>query len=162
MSPRHASLRKGRTPDIGQGFLVTFTTHRRLPLFDDPTLAWPAAAAIVEPLLWTKAALLAWILMPDHWHGIVHARDESISRIVQRLKCNVARRVNLARAGRGPVWAAAFHDRGLRGEAAMLAMARYIVLNPVRAGLVSRPGDYPYWDAVWLQGKSSRLTSLLR
>ncbi|MFV3290267.1 transposase, partial [Pseudomonas sp. NY11955] len=29
-------------------------------------------------------------------------------------------------------------------------VARYIVANPIRAGLVSRVGDYPHWDAVWL------------
>ena len=31
-------------------------------------------------------------------------------------------------------------------------VARYIVANPLRAGLVERVGDYPYWDAVWLTG----------
>jgi len=30
------------------------------------------------------------------------------------------------------------------------ATARYIVANPLRAGLVERLGDYPLWDAVWL------------
>jgi len=29
-------------------------------------------------------------------------------------------------------------------------VARYIVANPIRAGLVDNIGQYPYWDAVWL------------
>jgi hypothetical protein len=29
-------------------------------------------------------------------------------------------------------------------------VARYIVANPLRAGLVSRVGHYPFWNAVWL------------
>jgi hypothetical protein len=29
-------------------------------------------------------------------------------------------------------------------------VARYVVMNPVRAGLVSRVGDYPFWDAAWI------------
>jgi hypothetical protein len=29
-------------------------------------------------------------------------------------------------------------------------LARYIVANPLRAGLVEHLGDYPHWDAVWL------------
>jgi hypothetical protein len=29
-------------------------------------------------------------------------------------------------------------------------MARYIIANPLRAGLVDRIGDYPLWDAMWL------------
>jgi putative transposase len=32
----------------------------------------------------------------------------------------------------------------------MTSIARYIVANPLRAGLVERLGDYPHWDAVWL------------
>jgi len=35
-------------------------------------------------------------------------------------------------------------DEGLR------AVARYVIANPVRAGLAERVGDYPFWDAVWL------------
>jgi putative transposase len=32
----------------------------------------------------------------------------------------------------------------------MRAIARYVVANPLRAGLAGTIGDYPYWDAVWL------------
>ena len=32
----------------------------------------------------------------------------------------------------------------------MLDVARYIVANPLRAGLVTKIGDYPFWNAVWL------------
>ncbi|MEQ7866160.1 transposase, partial [Xanthomonas sp. WHRI 8393] len=28
--------------------------------------------------------------------------------------------------------------------------ARYLIANPLRAGLVERVGDYPFWDAIWL------------
>lgn len=50
----------------------------------------------------------------------------------------------------GAIWARAFHDRALRSDEHVLSAARYLVLNPVRAGLVQRIGDYPYWDAIWL------------
>lgn len=45
---------------------------------------------------------------------------------------------------------AGIHDRGLRGEESLIEVARYIVANPLRAGLTDRIGDYPYWDSVWL------------
>ncbi|MFM2004374.1 MAG: hypothetical protein RLZZ09_29 [Pseudomonadota bacterium] len=32
----------------------------------------------------------------------------------------------------------------------MQGIARYNVVNPLRAGLVDRIGDYPHWDAAWL------------
>ena len=34
--------------------------------------------------------------------------------------------------------------------AAVCAVVRYVLLNPVRAGLVLRVGAYPYWNAVWV------------
>jgi putative transposase len=49
-----------------------------------------------------------------------------------------------------PVWQRGFHDHALRKEEDIVSVARYIVANPVRDGLVRRIGDYPHWDAVWL------------
>jgi putative transposase len=56
------------------------------------------------------------------------------------------------RAGCTPhrLWQKGYHDRAIRREEDLLAVARYIVANPLRAGLVKRVGDYPLWDAVWL------------
>ncbi len=143
-------LRKGRASLDGQVYLVTFTTVFRAPLFADPETARVACTALTDMRLWRHAALLAWVLMPDHWHGLIQLDNEALSRTVQRLKCNTARRVNLVAARCGAVWAPAFHDHALRSEEDLLHVARYIVLNPVRAGLVRRVGDYPYWDAIWI------------
>ena len=42
------------------------------------------------------------------------------------------------------VWQAGYHDRILRSEADMPAVVAYVLANPVRAGLVENPGDYPF------------------
>lgn len=55
----------------------------------------------------------------------------------------------MSRTGQA-VWGSGFHDRALRVEEDLLGTARYIVHNPIRAGLVARSGLYPFWDAVWL------------
>jgi REP element-mobilizing transposase RayT len=49
-----------------------------------------------------------------------------------------------------PVWQNGFHDHALRQEEDLAEVARYIVANPLRAGLVERLGDYPHWHAIWL------------
>ncbi len=49
-----------------------------------------------------------------------------------------------------PIWQKGFHDRALRRDEDIRAVARYMVMNPVRAGTVSRIWDYPLWDAVWV------------
>jgi putative transposase len=38
----------------------------------------------------------------------------------------------------------------VRKEDDLVGLARYLVANPLRAGLVQRIGEYPHWDAVWL------------
>jgi hypothetical protein len=48
------------------------------------------------------------------------------------------------------VWERAYHDHALRREEDVVGLARYIVANPIRAGLATRVCDYPFWNAVWL------------
>lgn len=47
-------------------------------------------------------------------------------------------------------WQKGFHDRAVRQDEDIRAIARYRVMNPVRAGIVERIWDYPLWDAVWV------------
>jgi len=53
-------------------------------------------------------------------------------------------------ADRGPVWQKGYYDHALRDEENLAAVARYIVANPLRAGLARNVADYPLWDAVWI------------
>lgn len=69
---------------------------------------------------------------------------------MNQLKGRSARAIN-ARTGRvGAVWQPAYFDHALRAEEDLKQVARYIVTNPLRAGLVRKIGDYSHWDAVWL------------
>ena len=147
--PGCRALRKGRCSLVGQAYLITFVTAQRRAVFADPLLALSCCRAMVDSRHWQQAELLAWVLMPDHWHGLIVLGEQvKLSAQVARIKACSARAmdVDLAR----PVWARGFHDHALRKEEALIDAARYIVLNPVRAGLVSRCGSYPWWDAVWL------------
>ena len=44
----------------------------------------------------------------------------------------------------------AFHDHALRANEDLRQAARYVIANPIRAGLVRRVGDYPFWNAIWV------------
>ena len=90
--------------------------------------------------------------MPDHLHLLGQLRPgASLGAGVSRIKAIVAREVNNIRGASTALWARAYHDHAVRREEDILAAARYIVANPVRAGLVRSVRDYPYWDSVWLQ-----------
>ena len=91
--------------------------------------------------------------MPDHRHGLLQLRQTTtLADLMRQAKGSSARQTNRQLGRAGPVWMPGFHDRALRKEVDVLQAARYIIANPVRAGLVNRVGDYPYWDAVWLSG----------
>jgi REP element-mobilizing transposase RayT len=89
--------------------------------------------------------------VPDHFHCLVQLGEgDTLPGIVGRFKSASARQANRVLMRQGPFWTDGFHDHALRRNEDLLDVARYIVSNPLRAGLVERVGDYPFWDAVWL------------
>jgi REP element-mobilizing transposase RayT len=146
----HCNLRKGRVSLPGQIYVVTTTTMNRRPVFADFDGACAAARAISARRV--ELTILCWVLMPDHFHALVVLNEGSLSQAVGSLKARTATAVNRARGTHESVWARAFHDRVLRHEDDMLAAGRYIIRNPLRAGLVHSVREYPFWDAVWIDG----------
>ncbi|TAN03683.1 MAG: transposase [Rhodanobacteraceae bacterium] len=150
ITPGHSSLRKGRHSQPGGMYLVTFTTAARRPLFIDFDVACAASRTFEASAAAEATALLCWVLMPDHFHGLLRLDGaRSLSQAVQRLKSGSSRACALAGAA-PPVWARAFHDHALRRDEDVLETARYVIANPIRAGLVERAFEYPFWNAIGL------------
>lgn len=148
----YRALRRHRFSSPNRIYLITFTTNKRQPIFcENDHAARAFCAALNDPMLWHEATLMCWVLMYDHVHLLVQIGDtESISRLINRLKTNTARKVNMALGRKDRFWGKWFHDRAIRSEENVVDIARYIVMNPVRAGFVKSAGLYPYWDAIWL------------
>ena len=89
--------------------------------------------------------------MPDHAHWLVQLGQQgSLEVFVNRLKSSTARKANAVLGRSGALWEKAYHDRAMRSDDDLIEVAQYIVVNPVRAGLVANIGDYPYWNSVWI------------
>ena len=147
-----SSLRIGRTSEPGRIYLVTFVTRLRQVTFLEWEAAHAASMSLQSTRLWQGSRLLCWVLMPDHWHGLIQLGElDSISSVVGRAKGAMARAVNAAEGRNGSGWATGFHDHAIRAEDDLRHVARYVIRNPVRAGLVERVGEYPFWDAVWIE-----------
>jgi REP element-mobilizing transposase RayT len=146
---RHA-LRQGRVSLPGHFYLLTTTTHHRRRLFVDPACARIASQVIHSDSTWGNARLFAWVLMPDHWHGLLQLGDEPLARVMNRFKANLTRALHVSCAMNGRIWDRSFHDHALRADGDIRRTARYLVANPIRASLVKSALDYPYWNAVWL------------
>ena len=99
----------------------------------------------------TRASWLAWVLMPDHFHGLLKVpEDAELSCIIQDLKGRSGNAINKTLGLKGACWQSAYFDRALRRNQDRLSIARYIVANPLRAKLVESIRQYPYWNSVFL------------
>ncbi|MFC3285549.1 REP-associated tyrosine transposase [Litchfieldella rifensis] len=150
--PPHAhTLRKGRFSQSFRSYLVTTCTRDRLPIFHD----WLLGRLIVNEMRalhelgWLDSQ--SFVVMPDHIHWLFSLGDlASLSMVMRRFKGRSSMMVNRVLGGEGSIWQRGYHDRAIRHEEDIRAVARYIVANPLRAGLVDDIGDYPLWDAKWL------------
>jgi len=88
--------------------------------------------------------LYAYCVMPDHVHLVLGLQKGSpgLSNVVGNIKR--AARHFCKRVNRDVVWQDGFHDRILRENETSGEMVKYVLLNPVRAHLVSDFSEYPY------------------
>ena len=143
-------LRKGRYSEIDRIYSVTVTTHQRRPVFAD----WQLGRLLVHELRRTEqqglAQSLAWVVMPDHFHWLFQLKKTSLSLLLKQVKARSAIALNKVSRREDQLWHKGFYDHAIRREESLRKHARYIIANPLRAGLVTRIGDYPLWDAIWL------------
>jgi REP element-mobilizing transposase RayT len=152
-SSHHGSnLRKGRYSIPGQIYLVTVVTYNRRIIFSDFTIGRIVIHEFMQADHFGSTRTQACVVMPDHFHWLFELCDcMSLTDVVANVKCHSARAINQRFVTTStPVWQRGFHDHALRSEESVIGAARYIIANPLWAGLVKRVGDYPLWDAVWL------------
>ena len=150
-------LRKGRHSDNNQIYLLTSVTHLRQAVFSDFRLGRIVVQAMFQQHQQQNVNSLAFVVMPDHFHWLFALQNNhTLSRVMQSVKGSSSFQIQKIRRERGEIeisevlWQEGFHDHALRKEEDLKKLARYIVANPLRAGIVSKIADYPLWDAVWL------------
>ena len=149
--PGHAALRKGRVSVSNGVYLVTATTIQRIRAFENFHVACAAARCFEDRVVLGETAMLAWVLMPDHAHWLIELSEHDVlGSVVNRIKSASARHANRVLHRKGALWSKAYHDHALREEDDLQDTARYVVANPLRAGLVKSLGEYPFWNAIWL------------
>lgn len=88
-------------------------------------------------------AVHAYVLMPDHFHlAATPAEAHSISRMLQSVGRRYVAYFNHRTGRAGTLWEGRYRSTVLDPERHLLAVMRYIELNPVRAGLVAEPARY--------------------
>jgi REP element-mobilizing transposase RayT len=97
--------------------------------------------------------LVAWVVMPTHVHVMIRAsKGQSLSRIVHSWKSYSAKAIVKMANVRRPVWHPDYWDRFIRDAGHFSDATEYIIQNPVSAGLVREPRDWPWSSAHFAGG----------
>jgi putative transposase len=104
-----------------------------------------------------NASILAYCLMPNHIHLLIRPSDESApAKMMQGVTLCYTQYFNRKNNRTGRLWECRYHSTIVDEERYLWAVCKYIENNPVRAGLVGKPEDYPYSSGkAHLLGKSN-------
>ncbi len=129
--------------DSNRTFFITTVTWQRRPIFRDEFKARPLLEVFFHYRQQGKFLLHEFVIMPDHLHLLITpAPSFSLERAVQFIKGGYSYR--LGKTCKIPVWQQSFTNHRVRDAEDFAKHRVYIQFNPVRAGLVERPEDYPY------------------
>jgi len=103
----------------------------------------------------------AWCLMPNHVNLIaVPESEESLARAIGEAHRRYTRRINFREKWRGHLWQERFASFPM-DEGHLIVAARYVEMNPVAAGIVASPEDYPWSSArAQLMGQDDKLVKV--
>ncbi len=139
----------GRPPRITEPGLVYHVLNRRvmrLPLFEKDADYQTFERVLAESLERPDAPeLLAYCLMPNHWHLVLRADDGTdLSTWMQWVTVTHTHRwrAHSGTAGEGPLYQGRFRSFPVEADGHFLTVCRYVEANALRAGLVRRAEDW--------------------
>jgi putative transposase len=123
-------------------YLITAVTRDRARCFSNDRFASALTSQIPSFFASWGLAVPACCLMPDHVHLLLEglSDDADLREAVRVWKQKTG--YEWKRFARQPLWQTGFHDRVLRDGDDTRAVVRYLLENPVRAGLVKDAADY--------------------
>ena len=138
-----------RAPRIDIPGLVYHLTARgvkRLPIFGDDQ----DRQEFLRLLRWTRDqfpfTLHAYCLMTNHYHLLLQTGNVALADLMQSFKTAYAKHFNRRHHHVGHVFQGRYHSIPVQEDAYFTTVARYIHLNPVKAGIVTAPQDFPWSD----------------
>lgn len=128
-------------------FLTHVTQNRRPILTDNIHLLQMAIARAQQK---SPFDLLAWVVLPDHFHVLMVAPHEHVPDVMIRIKMSFGQLYRRTHGLNGSrVWQHRYWDHIIRDETDFEQHLHYIHYNPVKHGLVAKPSDYPHSSFRW-------------
>jgi putative transposase len=142
--------RCSRHRNAGYVFHVMNRATRGQVLFADTGEYLAYQALLARALIERPIRLLAYTLMPNHWHmALWPERENQVTSFVQWLSATHARRLHRKRgtSGMGAVYQSRFKAVPVETETYFYRMMRYVERNAPRGGLVDRAEEWPFGSA---------------
>ncbi len=128
-------------------YSLTLACEGRRRWFVDPRLVVDCIEALRVAARSHNARVYAFCFMPDHLHLLVHGGARTfLPDLMHDFKQMTA--IRFRELFRGQLWQGGYWDHIVRSDEGVLAVARYIAGNPVRAGLVGEAGLYPHTGSI--------------
>ena len=148
--------------DFNTARFITFSCYQRFRYLKSAA----ARNIVVEELTHLRVEreirLLGWVIMPDHMHLVLWPpRGVRLGTVLGQMKARMALKIlrqlpedlHRQRAnGRTAVWQRRCYDHNCRSREIVRVKINYCHMNPVRAGLVSRPDEWPWSSYRWYAG----------
>jgi putative transposase len=128
----------------GALYHVTSRGDRREPIFVDNFDRNALLDVLADGLARMDALVLAYCLMGNHYHLVVHTRQANLSRLMRHVNGVYTQRFNRRHGLVGHLFQGRFKAILVDRHSYLLEVCRYVDLNPVRAGLVAQPADWPW------------------
>ena len=150
--------RPHRAAEGGYVYHVLNRANARMRIFDDDDDYEAFEAVLAEAVERSQTRLLAYCLMPNHWHLVVWPRkDGELSKFVGWLTLTHTQRWHAHRrsTGCGHVYQGRFKSFPVQEDGHFYTVARYVERNAARAGLVRRAEQWRWCSLYrWLRGSA--------
>jgi putative transposase len=123
---------------------LTFCTFGKRELFKDGALVDELLSQLRSCADRFHFAVIVYCFMPDHFHVLIEGTsdDADLQEFVRIWKQQTS--FDVKRDFGVKLWQRGYYEHILRGDESLEKVARYILENPVRKGLVQSPDEYPY------------------
>ena len=126
----------------GALYHVTSRGNNQARIFWDDADRRSFLGALAAVVARDRFELHAYCLMGNHYHAVLGTPAANLARGMQRLNSAFAQYANARHGRSGHVFQGRYHAQLVEEEAHLLHVARYVVLNPVRAGLAAAPAGW--------------------
>jgi putative transposase len=126
----------------GAVYHVTSRGDRREAIFVDDDDRRRLLAIIKQTMDRFDATVMAYCLMSNHYHFVLQTRRANLSRVMRQVNAKFSQAFNRRHGLVGHLFQSRYKAVLVDRDAYLMALCRYVELNPVRAGLVAAPADW--------------------